>query len=112
MKEKLLKLIKSVSINNFIVVPAKGILITDKNINHTMLNKHRDEIGSLCVQLDKVFNHNEAKLEMKTDFELVDDEYKPVEKQVYATNRKGYEMRESIWIGNNNSTDEDALAVL
>ena len=64
------------------------------------------------MKLGKVFNHNEAKLEMIKDFELIDGEYKPVDKQVYAKNRRGYEMRESIWIGVNSSTDEDALAVL
>tara|TARA_R100000152_G_C6728253_1_gene153264 strand:+ start:216 stop:554 length:339 start_codon:yes stop_codon:yes gene_type:complete len=112
MKQKLLNLIKSISNNNFRVIAGKGILITQSCINHTELEKHRDEIGTLCTKLGKVFNHNESQLEMKTEFEMIDGEYKPVEKQVYKLNRKGYEMRESIWIGNNTNTDDEALAVL
>ena len=52
MKDKLLKLIKLISNNNHRVIPGKGILITKANINHSMLDKHRDEIGRICVQLD------------------------------------------------------------
>ena len=113
MKDKLLKLIKLISNNNHRVIAGKGILITKKNINHTMLTKHRDEIGSLCVSLDRVFNHNEDTFEEITDFEMQDDgSFQPVKKTVYKKNRRGYDMAESIWIGPNQSTDDDALSVL
>ena len=113
MKEKLLKLIKKISNNNHRVVPGKGILITKENINHTMLTKHRDEIGGLCVQLDKVFNHNLDQFETTTEFLMDDDgNFKPTQVEGYKKNRRGYEMKESIWIGANTSTDEDALSVL
>tara|TARA_R100001463_G_scaffold76595_1_gene130696 strand:+ start:425 stop:766 length:342 start_codon:yes stop_codon:yes gene_type:complete len=113
MKEQLLKLIKLISNNNHRVIVGKGILITQANINHSALAEHRDEIGSLCVQLDKVFNHNESQMEDVTEFEMNDEgAFQPVQKTVYKKNRKGFEMRESIWIGANTSTDEDALSVL
>ena len=104
MKEQLLKLIKLISNNNHRVIVG---------INHSALAEHRDEIGSLCVQLDKVFNHNESQMEDVTEFEMNDEgAFQPVQKTVYKKNRKGFEMRESIWIGANQSTDEDALSVL
>ena len=112
MKEKLLNLIKAISNNNFRVIAGQGILITDSNINHTQLDKHRDEIGTLCTKLGKVFNHNEAQLETVTEFQMNDGKYEPVEVERYKKNRKGYDMKESIWIGANSSSDEDALAVL
>ena len=113
MKEKLLKLIKLISNNNHRVITGKGIMITKKNINHTMLAKHRDEIGALCVQLDRVFNHNEDQFEEITDFEMQEDgSFQPVKKTVHKKNRRGYDMIESIWIGPNSSTDEDAISVL
>ena len=112
-KDKLLKLIKLISNNNHRVIPDKGIVITKENINHSMLAKHRDEIGSLCVQLDKVFNHNQDQFETVTEF-LMDDEgnFKPTQVERYKKNRKGWDLKESIWIGANTSTDEDALSVL
>ena len=113
MKKKLLKLIKLISNNNHRVIPDKGIVITKENINHSMLAKHRDEIGSLCVQLDKVFNHNQDQFETVTEF-LMDDEgnFKPTQVERYKKNRKGWDLKESIWSGANTSTDEDALSVL
>ena len=112
MKEQLLKLIKLISNNNHRVIPGKGILITKKNINHKALAEHRDTIGELCVKLDKVFNHNEDQFETVTEFQMIDGQYQPTEVERYKKNRRGYDMIESIWIGANQSTDDDALSVL
>ena len=113
MKEQLLKLIKLISNNNHRVIVGKGILITKENINHSALAEHRDEIGSLCVQLDKVFNHNLDQFETVTEF-LMDDngDFKPTQVEKYKQNRRGWDMKESIWIGANTSSDEDAMSVL
>ena len=43
---------------------------------------------------------------------MIDGQYQPTEVERYKKNRRGYDMIESIWIGANQSTDDDALSVL
>ena len=113
MKEKLLKLIKLIANNNHFVVPGKGIRITKENINHQMLAKHRDTIGELCTGLGLSLIHRLDVMETVTDFQVQEDgSYQPVEVEQFAKNRKGYDMKESIWIGKSLNSDEDAIAVL
>ena len=83
------------------------------DINHGLLSQHRDEIGSLCVQLGLKMNHNEDQFEtIKVNRYDDDGNFMGVfDEQSYKQNAKGFEMRESIWFGKAD-TDEDALAVL
>ena len=113
LKEKLYHLIKLISNNNFRVSAGKGIFITKENINHTMLEKHRDTIGELCVQTNNLFRHNLDQFETVTEF-LMDDEgnFKPTQVEKYKKNNKGWDMKESIWVGKNTNTTEDVLSVL
>tara|TARA_R100001594_G_C3965014_1_gene246327 strand:- start:9 stop:359 length:351 start_codon:yes stop_codon:yes gene_type:complete len=115
MKEQLFNLIKLVSGNNYRFITDKGFLIRKEDINHSVLAEHRDELNTLCAQNNMKLNHNEDQFDEKDVPSFNDDgSFKGMEKEkVYKLNRRGYEMRESIWIGKiDTELEEEALAFI
>ena len=106
---KLYELIKLISSNSFIVC-ADGVFIPIDNVATALLDKHREEINTLCAQNDLQFSVAPPTTEEVQQAKL-DDEGRMIGMETVTkfVKKNNYEQKGGFWLGTANTTP-DAFA--
>ena len=104
--DKLYELIKLISSNSFITLDG-GIMIPIDNVSTSLLDKHREDINTLCAQYDLQFSPIAPKVEevQQAKFDA-NGEYVGQETVSKFVKKNGFEQKGGYWLSASLDTPE------
>ena len=102
--EQLYKLIKLISPNNFITKD-NGIFIPIDSVNTKLLDKHREDINTLCAQSDLQFSTIQPQTEdLQAPQYDANGEFTGMETVTKFVVKNNYEQKGGFWVGKSKNT--------
>ena len=101
---KLYELIKLISSNSFIVC-ADGVFIPVDNVATALLDKHREDINTLCAQSDLQFSTIQPQTEdLQAPQYDANGEFTGMETVTKFVVKNNYEQKGGFWVGKSKNT--------